>query len=140
MRNSCRSWFIVGAVAVATAFAGNALHAAEEDEDEDDSAATQKIAREHLDKSVARGKELWSSKSLGKKTCAQCHEDPEKPLLDLKTRQFAYPAYSTKKKTVVTMGQKINEMLSGRSRGKEMDLTSADLIALEAYVVSMKKK
>lgn len=140
MRNSCRTWFIVGAVAIATAFAGTALHAGEDDEDEDDSAETQKIAKEHLDKSVARGKELWSSKSLGKKTCAQCHEDPEKPLLNLTTRPYSYPAYSTKKKAVVTLGQKINEMLAGRSRGKEMELTSADLIALEAYVVSLKTK
>lgn len=140
MRISCKSWLVVGALAVGVAFAGTALQAGEDEDDDDDSAATQKIAKEALDKSVARGKELWTSKSLGKKTCAECHENPEKPLLNLTTRQFAYPAYSAKKKSVVTMGQKINEMLTGRSRGKEMDLTSADLIALEAYVVSLKKK
>ena len=138
MRKSCRNFIVVTAAAVFAAVCGaSALHAEDDDEDEDDNAA---VAKEALDKSVARGKELFRSKDLGKKTCASCHEDPEKPNLNLTTRDFSYPKYSNKKKTVVTMGQKINEMLSGKTRGKEMDLAAADLVALESYVASLRKK
>ena len=140
MRNSCKTWFAVAAMAVATVFAGSRLHAGDDEDEDDDAAATAAIAKEALDKSVVRGNELFRSKALGKKSCASCHEDPEKPNLKLSTRPaaFSYPRYSTKKKVIVTMGQKINEMLSGRSRGKEMDLASADIVALEAYVMSLK--
>jgi cytochrome c len=138
MRNSFRSWVIVGAAAVTAAvFAGACLYAGEDDED--DAAEVKKLAQEALDKSVARGKELFRSKDLGKKTCAECHENPDKPQLNLVTRPFGYPAYSVKKRSVVSLGQKINEMLSGKARGKEMDLGSGDLVALEAYVMSLKK-
>lgn len=138
MRNSFRNWVIAGAAAVAvTGFAGACLYAGEDDED--DAAEVKKVAHEALEKSVARGKELFRSKDLGKKSCAECHENPDKPQFNLTTRQFSYPAYSVKKRSVVSLGQKINEMLSGKARGSEMTLGSADLVALEAYVMSLKK-
>src|SRR5262245_21163513 len=140
MRNSLRNSLIVAAVAVATTFVGSGLYAADED-DEDDAAAVKKVAQDAFDKSVARCKELFRSKDLvsAKKSCAECHENPDKPQLNLLTRQFGYPAYSVKKRSVVSLGQKINEMLSGKARGSEMTLGSADLVALEAYVMSLKK-
>src|SRR5690349_10149668 len=105
MRNSCKTWFIVAALTAATVCAGTRLYAG--GDDDDDSAENAKIAKEALDKAVTRGNELFRSKDLGKKSCASCHEDPEKPNLNLKTRPFSYPAYSNKKKAVVSMGQKI---------------------------------
>ena len=138
MRNSVRNWTVVGFAAAAAVFVGAGLYAGEDD-DESDAAAVKKVAQEALDKSVARGKELFHSKDLGKKSCSECHENPDKPQFNFVTRSFAYPAYSVKKSSVVSLGQKINEMLSAKSRGKEMALGSADLVALEAYVMSLKK-
>ena len=141
MRNSFKNWVVLAVAAVATVFVGASLYAGDDDDnDEDDAAAVKKIAAEALDKSVARGKELFHSKSLGKKSCSECHENPDKPQFNLVTRQFGYPAYSVKKRSVVSLGQKINEMLAAKSRGKEMELGSADLVALEAYVTSLKKE
>lgn len=141
MRQASRRFVVAAASAVLAVFVATAtLHAADEEEDESDDAETRKIAAEQLAKSVARGKELFESKALGRKSCAQCHEDPEKPNLNLVTREYSYPAYSVKKKAVLSMGQKINEMLTARSRGKEMELGSADIVALEAYMASLKKK
>jgi cytochrome c len=141
MRNSFRSWVIAGAVVAASVFAGACLYAGEDDKDDadDDSAELKKTAKEALDKSVTRGKELFHSKDLGKKSCSECHENPDKPQFNLVTRPFGYPAYSVKKRSVVSLGQKINEMLTAKSRGKEMTLGSADLVALEAYVMSLKQ-
>src|SRR5262245_50278925 len=140
MRNSFRTWMLTGFAAVAAAGLTGACLYADED-DEDDAAEVKKIAADALDKSVKRGKELFRSKDLvsAKKSCAECHENPDKPQLSLATRQFGYPAYSVKKRSVVSLGQKINEMLSAKSRGAEMTLGSADLVALEAYVMSLKK-
>jgi cytochrome c len=137
MRNSFRIWVVAGAAGAAV-FAGACLYAADDD-DEGDAAEVRKLAAEALEKSVARGKELFNSKDLGKKTCVECHENPDKPQFNLVTRSFGYPAYSVKKRSVVSLGQKINEMLTAKSRGKEMALGSADLVALEAYVMSLKK-
>lgn len=138
MRNSLRNWVVVAVAAAVTGLAGAALCADEDDKDEGDAAQNKKVAKEALDKSVARGKELFRSKDLGKKTCAECHENPDKPQFNLVTREWAYPAYSLKKRGVISLGQKINEMLKGKSRGPEMALGSDDLVALEAYVMSLK--
>lgn len=139
MRNSCRMLLVAGAVTAAAFFAGTALQAGDDDGTEDATAA--KIAKDALDKAVEQGNRLFHSKDLGKKSCASCHENPEKPNLSLPTRSFSYPAYSRKKKSIVSMGQKINEMLTARTgAAKEMDLASPDIVAIEAYVVSVKKK
>jgi cytochrome c len=141
MRNSFRTLAIAAVAASAAVFgAGTALQAGGEDDAAEDAAA-EKVAKDALDKAVERGKELFHSKELGKKACASCHENPEKPNLALTTRSFSYPAYSKKRKSIVSMGQKINEMLTARTgAAKEMDLGSADIVAIEAYVMSLKKK
>jgi cytochrome c len=140
MRNSVKALAVAAAaVAVALFCAGASLHAADDDAAED--AAAAKVAKDALDKAVEQGNKLFHSKELGKKSCASCHENPEKPNLALTTRSFAYPAYSRKKKSIVSMGQKINEMLTARSgAAKEMDLAGADIVAIEAYVMSLRKK
>jgi cytochrome c len=140
MRNSFKNWVVVAVAAATAAFVGAGLYAGEDDKDDaDDAAEVKKLAQDALGKSIARGKELFHAKNLGKKSCSECHENPDKPQFNLVTRQFGYPAYSVKKRSVVSLGQKINEMLSAKSRGKEMELGSGDLVALEAYVMSLKK-
>jgi cytochrome c len=140
MRKFCRNLVVFALAAAASGLATSALLADEDADEEEDAAVAAQVAKEAMDRTVARGKELWTSKDLGKKTCASCHENPEKPKLNLATRQFSYPAYSRRKKAVVTMQQKINEMIVANSRGKALDGDSADLAALDAYVASLRAK
>jgi len=139
MRNSFKA-LAVAAVAATLFCAGTNLLAGGDDDAAEDASAA-KVAKDALDKAVEQGNKLFHSKELGKKSCASCHENPEKPNLALTTRSFSYPAYSKKRKSIVSMGQKINEMLTARSgAAKEMDLAGADIVAIEAYVMSLKKK
>ena len=62
------------------------------------------------------------------------------PQLDMTTRVWSYPAYSRRKRRVVTLQQKINEMIKYQTRGKPLDGDSGELADLAAYVVSLKKK
>jgi cytochrome c len=130
--------------AVVAAMGTAVVMAADDDEDDDDDAAAsaeqQKVAQEALTKAIARGKELWNDPKMGKKTCAKCHDDPEKPKINLTTRPWSYPAYSRRKRNVVTLQQKIQEMIQFNTRGQPLDDKGADIAALEAYVVSLKKK
>ncbi len=107
---------------------------------QDDEAARAKAEAEALTKAVERGKELFHSKELGRKSCATCHEDPDKPQDDLRTAKFAYPKYSRRKKAVVTLQQKINEMIKYKARGKELEGDSTDLAAIAAYVESIRTR
>jgi len=137
MRKFGRTLVVVGVAAFTAVFAGAALHAGDDD---DEDAAAKQVMADALTKAVARGNDLFHSKEGVKKSCATCHENPEKPQFNLSTRAFNYPAYSRKAKAVVSMGMKINEMLTTKSGGaKEMDLKGADIVAIEAYVKSLKK-
>jgi cytochrome c len=128
------------AFALAAAVAVNEAVSQDDDEDADPTGERARVAAAALSKAEARGRELWTSKSLGKKACASCHEDPEKPNIDLRTRKWDYPAYSRRKRQVLTLQQKINEMVVYNNRGKPFDLDSTDAAALAAYVVSLKRK
>ena len=107
---------------------------------EDDPEAAAKVAKEELTKAIARGKELFASGDLGRKSCQNCHEDADKPEDDLSDREFSYPAYSRRARRVVTLQQKINEMIKYKARGQELDGNGADIAALAAYVESIRKK
>jgi len=120
---------------------GGLLHAADPDDDDADPTGERaRVAAAALAKAVERGKALWSSKDLGKKSCASCHEDPEKPNIDLSTRKWSYPAYSRRKRAVLTLQQKVNEMIQYNARGKPLDLDSSDAAALAAYCMSLCKR
>jgi cytochrome c len=143
MRLFSRTVWVTAAAAVAgVALSGSAALFAADDEDDDeaDTAEMRKVADEALAKAVAKGKELWSSKDLFKKSCASCHENPDKPKLNLATREWSYPAYSRRKRGVVTLQQKIQEMIQFNSRGQPFDDKGADVAALAAYTMSLKKK
>ena len=117
------------------------LAGADDDEDDEaDSAEARKMAMEQLDKAVARGRELWNSKDLGRKTCGSCHDSAEKPALNLATREWSFPAYSRRKRGVVTLHQKIQEMIQFNTRGQPLDDKGPDVAALAAYAMSLKKK
>ena len=140
MRSSWKN-LLVGTAAALLAGAGSAaVLAGEEDEDVGPTPEQVALAKSALEKAVTRGKQLWNSTEGVKKSCAKCHEDPEKPKLDLTKRAFAYPAYSRRKKAVVTLQQKINEMIQFNGRGPLLDANGTDIAALEAYVVSLKAK
>lgn len=133
------------AVALAAAGAGAALAprpapVAAQDEEAVDPAEAERVAKEELAKAVARGKELFQSRELGKKSCQGCHEDPDKPQDDLREHAWSYPAYSRRARRVVTLQQKINEMIKYKARGQELDANGADIAALAAYVESIRKK
>jgi cytochrome c len=143
MRKICRTLGMLAVAAAVAVFASSALRAAPEDDD-GDAAEAATVAKDALDKAVAKGDELFHSKAIGAKSCASCHENPDKPNLDLKARPFGfglgYPSFSKRSKVVVTMQQKINEMVKFNSKGKELDHTGTDIAAIEAYVTSLKKK
>ncbi|MCG3135775.1 MAG: hypothetical protein HMLKMBBP_03531 [Planctomycetes bacterium] len=132
--------FAVAALAGAFAAAMTGLPALHADDDDDAAASAeqQKLAADELAKAVKRGAEIWSSKDMFKKSCASCHEDANKPNLNMKTRAWSYPAYSRRAKGIVTLHQKIQEMVEFSSRGKRLDDNGRDIAALAAYVTSLK--
>lgn len=134
--------FAVATTLALLAGAGAAAVLAADDDDEDAGPTPEQIAaaKAAMEKAVARGKELWNSTEGVKKSCAKCHDDPEKPKLDLSKREYSYPAYSRRKKAVVTLQQKINEMIKFNGRGEPIDANGTDIAALEAYVVSLRKR
>ena len=125
----------VAAFGTASLFAG--------DDDEDAAAASaeaKKAAQAALDKAVGRGKDMWSSKDRFGKACSTCHEKADKPQLNLATREFSYPAYSRRKRAVVTLQQKVQEMIQFNSKGTPLDDKGTEIADLEAYVMSLKTK
>ena len=106
-------------------------------EDAADAKARAAKAREALAASVARGKVLWrQSWRPGAKGCFACHtRGPNKMTSQ---RQAAYPKFDLAMGKVVSVRQKINQMIRTKSGGKLLELTSDDLTALEAYIKTLK--
>ena len=90
-----------------------------------------------LKKAIEKGKELWRTpKAKGAKSCVACHaRGPNK--LNLK-RVRSYPKYDKAMKKVVTLQQKLNQMIESKSKGKPFELGSDDLNALEAFLKTLK--
>jgi len=136
------AWAVMAGAAIVAAAGTAAVFAGDDDEDEDAGASVEakKVAQEALVKAVARGKEIWNDKSIGKKSCATCHDAADKPQLNMATREWSYPAYSRRKRQVVTLHQKIQEMVQFNSRGPVFDDKGTDIAALAAYMTSLKAK
>ncbi|MCE9636251.1 MAG: hypothetical protein K8T90_11165 [Planctomycetes bacterium] len=138
------AWALVAGSVVLSALGTAAVLAGDDDDDGEEDAAAQaaakKVATDALVKAVARGKEIWNDKTNVKKTCATCHEAADKPQLNLATRDWSYPAYSRRKRAVVTLQQKLQEMIQFQCRGTVLDDKGPDIAALAAYVASLKKK
>ena len=94
-------------------------------------------AREELKKAVEHGAKLYKKRwAEGAKTCVACHAAGRNKLTG--KRAGGYPKYDKSMKKVVTLQQKLNQMISSKSKGKELELGSDDLNALEAFVKTLK--
>lgn len=90
-----------------------------------------------MEDALAKGKKLFEqSWTAGGKSCAACHSRGRNKLVG--SRINAYPKYDRALKKVVTVQQKLNQMIVSKSRGKAMPLGSDDLNALEAYLNTLK--
>ena len=90
-----------------------------------------------LDKARRQGKELYTKAwKPGAKTCVVCHSrGPNKLRL---ARVKGYPRYDKVLRKVVTIQQKLNQMITTKSGGKALPLGSPELNALEAYLSTLK--
>lgn len=94
-------------------------------------------AKAELQKAIDRGAELYKKPwKTGAKTCAACHTRGPNKMSG--KRADAYPKYDKALRKVVSLQQKLNQMIKSKSKGKPLDLGSEDLTALEAYVNSLK--
>jgi len=90
-----------------------------------------------LAEAVKRGKALFEkSWSSGSKGCFACHtRGPNKMTA---TRAESYPKFDKGLGKVVTVQQKINDMIKTKSMGEQLTLGSDDMNALEAYLETLK--
>lgn len=100
-----------------------------------------KAAEEALKKAVENGRKLFGDKTLGTKgkACAKCHEDPERPKLSLAARANTYPKWDRREGKVITLGQKINQMIVRMLKGKAEVLGSERLVAIEAHLMKISR-
>ncbi len=86
---------------------------------------------------VKKGAALWKKTwRRGAKACFSCHTRGPNKMTG--RRMDAYPKYDKTLKQVVTVQQKLNQMIKSKSGGKPLDLGHADLTALEAYMKTLK--
>jgi mono/diheme cytochrome c family protein len=86
---------------------------------------------------LARGQEIFEqARDNGAKSCAECHrEGPNK----MKGQRLGtYPKYDKTGDAFLSAQQKINQMLVEKSGATALELGSADMNALEAYLRSLR--
>ena len=98
-------------------------------------------AEKALRLAVEDGKALFARVGLGtaEKSCASCHARPDRPKMNLGPRVGDFPKYERREKRVITLGQKINIMIVKMLKGEERTLGSEELVALEAYLMSLSR-
>lgn len=98
-------------------------------------------AAKALKESIARGKAYFRDPALGtnEKFCAECHENPDKPRLNLADRVNDYPKWDRREGSVITLGQKIDQMIDRMLKGEKKELGSPMLVDLEAYLMSISR-
>ena len=91
------------------------------------------VARKALMASIARGKKLWhGSWGEGTKTCFECHsEGPNRMRMG---RVRSYPKYDFGLGKVITIQQKLQQMITEQAKGTAFALGHEDLTAIEAYL------
>ena len=115
------------AALLAAGFLGNAPAAEEEDP-----AAAKAMAQ-----AVRRGQILWRKTwRPGIKSCIACHATG--PNRMTKVRLKSYPKYDTELGRVVTVQQKLNQMIVTKSGGTALSLGGEDLNGLEAYLATLR--
>lgn len=89
-----------------------------------------------LKKSIERGRELFGQAfAPGQKSCAACHAGGANKITG--KRLNAYPLYDKDLKAVVSVQQKLNQMIESKCKGSALPLGSPDLNALEAYMKTL---
>ena len=118
--------------------AGTAARAQEEEEE----GRKAQQAADALKKVVEAGSKLFRDASLGTKerACAKCHEDPEKEHLNLATRANSFPKWDRRERKVINLPQKVNQMIDRMLGGKPLELGSEQMVAIEAYLMSISRK
>ena len=95
------------------------------------------VARKALLAAIARGKELWQgSWGEGTKACAECHTEGPNRMRPGRVR--SYPKYDFGIGKVIVLQQKIRQMVAEQSKGGTLALGSDDLVALEAYLQTIR--
>jgi cytochrome c len=95
-------------------------------------------ASDALKAAIKKGEELYRKPlTAGGKSCAECHVGPN---LMKSPRLKAYPRFDKAMGKVVTGQQKINQMITEKSKGTALELGSDDMNALEAYMASLPAK
>lgn len=93
-------------------------------------------ASDALAAAVKKGEGLWKkAMATGGKSCAECHLGPNAMKAP---RLKAYPKFDKGLNKVVSAQQKLNQMITDKSRATALDLGSEDLNALEAYISTLK--
>ena len=91
--------------------------------------------RREWDEMVARGRALFSDPSLGvgTKSCAGCHDTAT-----LVNVADAYPKYDATTGRHVSLQERISQMIVGQMGGKQLSLGDIRMVALEAYLKSLR--
>lgn len=90
-----------------------------------------------LPDAVKRGEELWKKPmAAAGKACNDCHAGGQNALTV--KRAQTYPKFDKALNKVVTLQQKLNQMIVEKGRGTALELGSTDLNALEAYIATRK--
>ncbi len=105
-------------------------------------AAAPTTGADALKKAVETGNALFRSGTFGTngRSCTKCHENPRKPAMNLGKRVGNYPKWDRREGKVITLGQKLNQMLSRMLKGRAEPLGSEKLVALEAYLMSLTRQ
>jgi len=86
---------------------------------------------------VDRGRALWEKvEGSAGKSCASCHDDATGSMRGVAAR---YPVYDEKKKGLVNLELRINEMLTDFMGAAPLEYESDDLVALTAYVANQSR-
>ena len=105
---------------------------------EDPPVADPAVARKAMSEAVKRGQTLWRQKwSPEGKACFECHNQGPNRMISRRIK--AYPKYDFGLQKVVTVQEKMRQMIELMSKGKAPALGHADLTALEAYVSTVRR-
>jgi cytochrome c len=86
---------------------------------------------------IERGRALWTQAwAPSQKSCAACHSGGPNKLVAVRAK--GYPKWDKSLDKVVSVQQKINQMIVQQAKGQPLELGSDDLNALEAFVSTLR--
>ena len=94
-------------------------------------------AASELAAAVKKGEEIWKKPFVaGQKACAACHTGGANAMKG--TRLKTYPKFDNTWRKVISVQQKLNQMIKDKAGGTPLELGSDDLNALEAFISTLK--